>query len=42
VACPALQAWESKEAFIKYIKKEDTKGREALKYIQVILFPIVS
>jgi hypothetical protein len=29
-------AWESKEAFIKYIKKEDTKGRQICKYIQVL------
>jgi hypothetical protein len=27
-------AWESKEAFLKYIKKEDTKGRQIRKYIQ--------
>ena len=29
-------AWESKEAFLKYIKKEDTKGRQICKYIQVL------
>jgi hypothetical protein len=32
IAVPA--AWESKEAFLKYIKKEDTKRRQICKYIQ--------
>ena len=33
-ACSCPAAWESKEAFLKYIKKEDTKGRQICKYIQ--------